>query len=428
LKVPSWKRFNSYSNDLFRNLLVGNLSWPVRLVAVGTLVFIFYQLSMNAFERSLPGRFDLWTTGDWLINYSGGFVRRGLLGTLLIFLSKILTVPPERLVFFIQILFFSVIYYLPLHLFIFDKHLRFRDLMILLSPAALTFPWVDQQGSGRKDIVLLALAAILILGKIKTIRYRYLAVLCFFIVAVHEGLFFFLPLFLICLAAARKDLDRSFKKLLWTLLPAACLFTFIAFQRLPSDSIIKDLTQAISGTEADCWNADAIKALQDTRGAALSQSSNAFGDFIRDQGWKGLLNSAAFLLLAIFPLLLHACWSRGAAGFLSKITPKLLILALVFQLPLFIFAIDWGRWIYIDIMLLTWAWLADRKNIEPQPVFRTPFRIVSFLQIAFLVAFVLSWGLVHCCSLNIGLWAPSHLNPASNINVGKSTCQRSRTP
>ena len=46
---------------------------------------------------------DSWTIGEWLINYQGGFVRRGFLGEGIYFLCNVIKVSPIFVIWFISI-------------------------------------------------------------------------------------------------------------------------------------------------------------------------------------------------------------------------------------------------------------------------------------------------------------------------------------
>ena len=46
---------------------------------------------------------DSWTIGEWLINYQGGFVRRGFLGEGIYFLCNAIEVSPIFVIWFISI-------------------------------------------------------------------------------------------------------------------------------------------------------------------------------------------------------------------------------------------------------------------------------------------------------------------------------------
>ena len=86
------------------NQFVGALRDPATwtlLAMCGGLLLIWMpylrHLRMGA-DESLPFR-----VGDWLVSYEAGFVRRGLPGSPILALTTRLAVPPEQVVFWIQV-------------------------------------------------------------------------------------------------------------------------------------------------------------------------------------------------------------------------------------------------------------------------------------------------------------------------------------
>ena len=102
-----------------------------------------------------------WTIGEWLINYNGGFVRRGLIGTIIYNFSSITNLNPIILVQFISIsaflIFLSLLKYCKEHF----------SATFLLSPLVILSP-IFGQTLLRKDIFQIAmygLCTIIIIDK-----------------------------------------------------------------------------------------------------------------------------------------------------------------------------------------------------------------------------------------------------------------------
>ncbi len=99
----------------------------------------------------------VWIIGDWLINYQGGFVRRGLPGTFFYLLSDLGKNPGWWAawgIFGVYVLFLGYVY----------LHLRAQGsltpyYLLLWSPALFWFPVWDRIGGYRKEILLFALLA-----------------------------------------------------------------------------------------------------------------------------------------------------------------------------------------------------------------------------------------------------------------------------
>jgi len=79
-----------------------------------------YFLILLIFALSNIYRFYITHDGfrfaDWLINYQGGFVRRGLFGSLLIILSNLTSIKIEIFYLLIISLFYSIFFYLAFSL------------------------------------------------------------------------------------------------------------------------------------------------------------------------------------------------------------------------------------------------------------------------------------------------------------------------
>ena len=90
---------------------------------------------------------------DWLINYQGGFVRRGLIGEIFYQLHKISLVRLDIIVF-LFVSFFYLFYKNFLNL-VEKLNLNFINLLIIFSPFSFIYPAMEEKASGRKDIIYL---------------------------------------------------------------------------------------------------------------------------------------------------------------------------------------------------------------------------------------------------------------------------------
>ena len=81
-----------------------------------------------------------WKTGDWLINYEGGFVRRGLIGQVLYYFSG-LGISLLWLTFTIQVIIYLIIAHFTLKIFFYNNR-GISWLLFLFSPAFIfLFPF-----------------------------------------------------------------------------------------------------------------------------------------------------------------------------------------------------------------------------------------------------------------------------------------------
>ena len=70
---------------------------------IGLLIVVFiFQISKF---YSYYSEYSDWQYADWLINYQGGFIRRGLIGELLFKIHNYLSINLDILVFYFVVLF-----------------------------------------------------------------------------------------------------------------------------------------------------------------------------------------------------------------------------------------------------------------------------------------------------------------------------------
>jgi len=168
------------------------------------IFLIFY--SINIFEYQRMFTLHPWITGDWLINYTNGFVRRGLLGEVAATLSSKFNASILNLVLLIK---FSA--YLVWTAFFFlialKKRIGLFEMTLILAPWAFLFDLHDPLSSGRKELLLFCVFTVFIyLLIIRTNKdakplanwaFYYLLIALPLLTIIHEGLFFYFQFFLI---------------------------------------------------------------------------------------------------------------------------------------------------------------------------------------------------------------------------------------
>ena len=171
-------------------------------------VFLFIALHtvLSIFHSSIA--FD-WTFQDWLINYEGGFVRRGLSGEFITAISNFFYYEKKQFyhgvqihfVYFYVISVFCIFYYLLIYFFFKREELNLEKLFIIFSPLSLPFIIYNPGAAGRKEILLF----ILFISFVYFIKYFEkkelllitTTILFVPLLLIHEGMFFFISSFLI---------------------------------------------------------------------------------------------------------------------------------------------------------------------------------------------------------------------------------------
>ena len=134
---------------------------------------------------------------EWLINYQGGFGRRGLLGEIFVQISLLTDINLKSLILCFLILIQTVYYYLVYRIFKFIKF-EFLVLLCYCSPLFIIFPLAELEALGRKDILIPLFFMIFCAFYQKLNFYKlsfFLLLIYSPLLLIHEVSIFYLPYF-----------------------------------------------------------------------------------------------------------------------------------------------------------------------------------------------------------------------------------------
>jgi hypothetical protein len=347
------------------------------------LLWVAVAIASATYARQIASGGHKWKTGDWLINYEGGFVRRGLSGSVLFVLSGA-GVPLLWLTFALQVAVFAAVVWLVVRLY--DVRDRPRGWAILLfSPAFVLFPLHQVEGAFRKETLLFLALLPLALGVARaSLRPPVLvASLALYALACfsHEVAAFCLPFILYLLARARSLGDLESRR---------AVLAGAAFASLAIVSLL--LAAAFPG---DAATARAICASLQARGVGPAVCGGAIDWLGRDlqfglsrvaQGWPGRVAWLAVVVALVLAPLAGSAWVRRRAG--------LLAMGLAVMAPLFLSAVDWGRWVhvYASCLFIVVIAVSNREDVD-LPAFPA----------WFVAAYVLTWSVDYVSGLGGGL-------------------------
>tara|TARA_Y100001970_G_scaffold284994_1_gene403583 strand:- start:1879 stop:3087 length:1209 start_codon:yes stop_codon:yes gene_type:complete len=134
---------------------------------------------------------------EWLINYQGGFTRRGLSGEILFQISIFFDFELKKTILFVQCLTYIIFFYL---VYIIIKEVENYNLVYLsiFSAIFLFFPIAELEALGRKEILVSILLLTLIVLKNYTFNVKIYIIffLSIFVLLIHEIIVFHLLYFL----------------------------------------------------------------------------------------------------------------------------------------------------------------------------------------------------------------------------------------
>ena len=298
--------------------------------------------------------YNVWTIGEWLINYQGGFVRRGLFGSIIYKLSQIFNLSPIVIIHISTLLFFVSFLYLL------KDSKKYFSTVFLFSPIVSLAPLLGNY-LVRKDvsgIVAYAICTNLITKNNKFPNFLLVNLISCLSILNHESyVFYSVPsLLLLHFASSQNTLEsknnfsKIFKAIIF-ILPTVIVALIVFYFKGNNEIALKineswlDLSYIIKDFQFfnPFFPSGAIGSLSWTLNKGISLPLSTLNSF--DGG--GLI-----WIPAIWMLLIFIC-AQIFIGDKDKLNIKFKLSALLLQLtfisPLFILGWDFGRWIFLWI-------------------------------------------------------------------------------
>ena len=306
------------------------------------------------------------TISEWIINYQGGFTRRGLIGEVCFQLAKILDLELRYLIFLFQ----SILYFIfSALLLIYLRNFKINWLIVfaIFSPLFILYPIAEIEVLARKEIFLYIGFIIFLL--ISGVRYsRNLSLIYIFFVypilcLIWEPfiLFTFFSLFIIIINNKKDTLNKLFKKSLLSFSTTIVVTMIIIFKKfdltqhqLMAESLMLNFNEA-------CYTSCASLA---SRNTIYSQFQSVY-DLLT---FEVIFRYSLILLIGFLPLALLSFNSKikNKIFFLPNNVLMILLVLLSPCLILFLSGTDWGRYVNICYVfsILTFFYLFKNNFIK----------------------------------------------------------------
>lgn len=293
-------------------------------------------------------------TGDWLINYEGGYNGRGLFGQMMIWISDAFNMNLLWTTYAAQVLLYFI--YFPLVISIFRRVENPFAWMIGLSPFFIMFDFLDTGGAFRKELLGFASLSLIVHLIVRgTFRLTSLFLSTFlFIVFLFswDTAFCFIPLFIYLFSILRAEQvlsDRFFRilSIAYIFLGVGSIVRALYFLLNRTPSITTGICDSLTSrgiSSKICGGT--ITSLTEHSAGSIEMLKTLFLNY--NYGFY-----FAFLLLGLLPFVLN--------GWIKKQLRIILILFLSI-FPLFIVGEDYGRWIHIFGTFVTLVWLVDQRK------------------------------------------------------------------
>ena len=285
---------------------------------------------------------------EWLINYHGGFTRRGLSGEFVIIISDFFDLKLRFLIFLFQS-FLHLLYLYLIFIYFRDIKLNIIQIFALFSPIFLLYPVAEIEVLGRKEIILFSFYVLSMIFCQKNYSKNYVNYTTFFflplICLIWEQVILFAPyiLVLVIFKNQLKTFKKTFINSFIIFLPTILAITFIFLNPLSQEGHKEMCDTLLSKFGESCYMS-----------ANLLVTNTVYFNTWNQHEAANLINYLRYLGIFIVGFLpLHYLLFKSR--FSSKnnyinINFKLGILFFILYLPsiiIFMFAWDWGRWINI---------------------------------------------------------------------------------
>ncbi len=357
------------------------------LIYYFSILFIFGVFYL--YEKHTVGNDS--TISEWLINYSGGFTKRGIIGQLSIYLAYTLNLNLRESILIFQTIIL-LIYFLSLYYFFKDIKVNKLIALSIFTPIFILYPIAEIEVLARKEIFIFCFY--LFYFNIKTNFYKNLyKLICLPItILIWEPVIFFFP-FWLALDLIDEKINKFnlnlFKKLI-TFIPAVFIALLIAMNPITSENheIMSNFLK--TNFNEICYMSCSL----------LLSKSSIYDQFSYNfPGYSVIVFLRYFLIIVIgfAPLFFLTNYSKinqnkiiFFRNFDNLLGPILILLSPV--LILFAMASDWGRWVNISyVFSILFYFNLFKKNIISLNVkiFRNPLIILLNNKKVFIIFFII---------------------------------------
>ncbi len=298
-----------------------------------------------------------WLLSEWLINYQGGFVRRGLPGEAAYLLGRISHLSPVLFVVLFNLALYAVLF-LALRRLALNSSRRLWVLALFFSPATLSFQLLDLIAGFHKELIYLAALSLFVVilqrGRVSSSAASAYIAFCLLLATFsHEPLICFAPYFLAALMLGGRGFLQAVRV---CAIPFALglLAAFFCARHLGDMHTAAQICSSLGYTLQPNGAANQICS-----GGAVAYLGHTSAMAAQDmRGWlrrDHLLALYPWLaLLALAPAITGSViLARAGCGRGLRIVWYSVTVAFLGSLVLFLYGSDWGRWIYIHIVSIT---------------------------------------------------------------------------
>ena len=312
-------------------------------------LYLFYILIVSALSVYYLMGLNIVITNnaiaEWLINYQGGFVRRGFLGEFVYQISLFFKLN-LRFVFLILQIFLYLTYYYLIYKLLMNISFNYLIFVTIFSPLFILFPIAELEALGRKEVILfiiLILSSNIFFNNKKNNLGLFFISLSFpILLLIFEKNIFYSLFFIFIILISFKELNKKyFIKLFYLSLPTLIVILLIVLN-----------PHSIQDTERMC---DSLKKIGESCGMPTFFLSKKIGFHMNEVSWKleHILRYLTIFILGFGPLLILIKNSHFNVAKVNKNHNKIpliyyFLVSVFISFIMMVIAVDSGRWMHIS--------------------------------------------------------------------------------
>ena len=358
-----------------------------------SILFIFSVIFLN--EKHNVGNDS--TIAEWLINYSGGFTKRGIIGQIAIFFSNIFNLNLRDSILIFQISIVSI-YYVSIYFFLKDVKLNKLLILSIFTPIFLLYPVAEIEVLARKELFIFCFYLLYLPIKNSTLMFTYKIFILPLLILIWEPVIFFFSFWLAIdvIKLRITKINIKFVKIIISFFPALIIALYISFNPISPESHLEMSNYLKNNFNENCYTACAM----------LLSVSSIFDQFrFGYSSYSPVVFFRYFLIIMVgfAPLIILLKYSciKNSDLFFFRYFKNLLVPLIIILSPvplLFAMASDWGRWVNIAYFFsFSFYFFLLKENIIKISGDITKDKFVSLLNnkkifIIFFIIFSFGWN------------------------------------
>ena len=291
------------------------------------------------------------TISEWLINYEGGFTKRGIIGQLSIYLSSFFIIKLRDAIFILQTILVGTYFFLIYH---FLKNIFYNKIFIfaIFTPIFILYPIAEIEVLARKELFIFIYLLVYTFIPIEEKKYKFYYKFFLFPVAIliwEPVIFFILFFFFLDLIENNiKKINKLFFFQIISYLPSILLALYIALNPISEESHNLMKSSLMVNFNENCYmSCELLK----TKSSIYQQFQGNFDKYSIEIFVRYIL----IIIIGFGPLfiLLFNSKLKNKIFFLDKFNNLLFPYLILLSPVIFLFAMgyDWGRWVNISYVI-----------------------------------------------------------------------------